>query len=86
MNQQEVAGILPPVWNNTHIYPSLDSVEFGNAMATLKADIETLAQACIAFGDPQSTHNENAELIGELLQNHRTQKHCSVPCIPLCRV
>jgi oligoendopeptidase F len=69
MNQQDIAGVLPPVWDNTHIYPSLDSAEFGNAMAGLKADIETLSQACVAFGDPQSAQNGSAELIGELLQN-----------------
>ena len=69
MKQQEITGVLPPVWNNDHIYPSIDSVEFGNAMATLKADIEALSQNCKFFGDAQSAQNDSTALIGELLQN-----------------
>jgi oligoendopeptidase F len=68
MNRQEIASVLPPVWDNSHIYPSVDSVEFGSAMATLKADIETLSQACKSFGNPQGAEDDSAKLIAELLQ------------------
>ena len=69
MSQQEASSVFPPVWNNTHIYPSVDSAEFGSAMVSLKAGIETLSQACKYFDAPQGAHSDAAELIGELLQN-----------------
>lgn len=66
--QQQATSVLPPVWDNAHIYPSIGSVEFISAMATLKADIEALSQACKPFADLASEQDDTPELIGDLLQ------------------